>query len=673
MANSLTVRTPYGNAHFKSAAARDSYLADSGIVATPVRLADDFTNFVSGLGGANDIQSYSGYFTRELTKAQIDSSVRTSWISAKLHSIIPTDAIRAGWCHKADDVDITLIESEQRRLQVNIKLRMALYLARKYGGSIIYMGVGTDDPSMPLAVDRIRKGDLRYLHVLSRHMVTMNDIILDPGSEFYGHPKQYLINAGNGNTVSVHPSRVIRFLSTDACEEELQERGGWSDPLLMSLWSAIVNSDTSQAAMAHLLNKMKVDTLTIPGLSEIFATQESEDRFKRRLTSAALFEGLLGIKLIGCGTDKDSPTEKWETFQLNLSGMPELNNMFLQMCAGAGDTPYTRLVGKSAEGMSATGEGDDRNYQITIKSLQELNLRPRHEQLNEVLYRSALGGRPDSLWYEYNPLFVQSDKEKAENALKRAQATVAYADSGLVPADVLAEAVKSQLIESGEYPGIEQAYREYGSGTLEGIAEEDGPLIPVDETGAPRLNRDSRLFAANDMVARMLADGKSAVEATKEAHRLLDAEPRPVYVSRRLINAQKVREHFEAQGLKVTVANDRQHVTVIYSKAPVDWFKAAGGIWNSAELIVPAGGPRMMDRFGPNANAIVLMFSSGELQWRHRELLEAGCSHDFDYHCHITLDYSGQDIDLDTIQPYKGELRFSYEDWQEIQEDWSKS
>jgi len=220
------------------------------------------------------------------------------------------------------------------------------------------------------------------------------------------------------------------------------------------------------------------------------------------------------------------------------------------------------------------------------------------------------------------------------------------------------------------------AYDEYAKGTLTPIieAEEevDDPLIPVDPTtGLPTQNRESRLFAANDIAARLLTDGASALVAVAEAQRLTDAEPRPVYISRRLINAQDVREHFEKQGLPVTVANDRQRVTVIYSKTPVDWFKASGGIWNAAELKVEAGGPRMMDRFGPNENAVVLMFASGELSWRHRELLEAGCSHDFDYHCHITLNYNGWDGDLSTIQPYKGELRFSFEDWQEIQEDWS--
>lgn len=653
MANSLTVRTPYGNAHFKSAAARDSYLADSGIVATPVRLSDDFANFVSGLGGANDIQSYAGYFTRELTKAQIDSSVRTSWISAKLHSIIPTDCIRAGWSYKADDVDITAIEAEQRRLQVNLKLRMALYLARKYGGSIIYMGVGPDDPSMPLAVDRIRKGDLRYLHVLSRHVVTLDGIILDPGSEFYGHPKQYLINAGNGNTVSVHPSRVIRFLSTDACEEELQERGGWSDPLLMSLWSAIVNSDTSQAAMAHLLNKMKVDTLTIPGLSEIFATQESEDRFKRRLTSAALFEGLLGIKLVGGGTDKDSPTEKWETFQLNLSGMPELNNMFLQMCAGAGDTPYTRLVGKSAEGMSATGEGDDRNYQITIKSMQELNLRPRHEQLNEVLYRSALGERPASLWYEYNPLFVQSDKEKAENALKRAQATVAYADSGLVPADVLAEAVKSQLIESGEYPGIEQAYQEYDAGIVDAPADNGRDIAA--EAGA-----SERVAAMDNAITAFLGMGYSASDAV----RLCDATPRTAYVSRPVINVDELQTWATGQGLGQL--QDNLHVTIYATWDAFDWMKIDGD-WNqndSGEITIPAGGVRIVEPLGENYT--VCLFTSSQLSWRHESIMRSsGTEYTHQqYQPHWSL--FKKQVDLTGVEPYRGRIVLGPERWEEF-------
>lgn len=639
-------------------------------VANQMRMADDFTNFVSGLSGRNDVQSYAGYFVREISKEQIDASVRTSWISAKLHGIIPTDCIRAGWTHVADDADITAIEAEERRLQVNLKLRKALFLARKYGGSIMFMGVGNDDPRTPLDVNRVGKRSLRYLHVLSRYSVTIQNIILDPGSPYYGEPEEYLINTGDGRLFPVHASRVIRFLNDDTTEEDMALQGYWSDPLLMSLWSVIVNADTSQAAMAHLLNKMKVDTIKIPGLAEVFSTQESEDRFKKRLVSAQMFEGLMGIKLIGGSRDKDGPSEEWNTFQLNLAGMPELNNMFLQMCAGAGDTPYTRLVGKSAEGMSATGEGDQRNYEVTIKSNQELKLRPRHERLNDVLYRSAMGSSvPNGIWLQYNPLTVESDKEKAENAYKRAQATAIYNDSGLVPVEVMQEAVKGQLIESGEYPGIEQAYIAYAAGTLEGIVEEDepvadDPLIPVDETGAPRLNRESRLFAANDMVAALLGQGHSAPEAV----RLSDARPRPLYVQRKVLNVDEIKAWAREQGLPEL--NDDLHVTIAYSRTPVDWIKM-GSTWSDAgndaggRLTINAGGPRVVEPLGDQA--AVLMFASSDLAWRHTEMVREGASWDYpDYTPHISLVRSG-DIP-ERIEPYRGKIELGMEIFEELRD-----
>jgi hypothetical protein len=68
---------------------------------------------------------------------------------------------------------------------------------------------------------------------------------------------------------------------------------------------------------------------------------------------------------------------------------------FLSIVAGAADIPATILLGKSPDGMNATGDSDFRAYYDSIGSKQDNELRPLIERVDEVLIPSALGSRPE--------------------------------------------------------------------------------------------------------------------------------------------------------------------------------------------------------------------------------------------------------------------------------------
>lgn len=147
-------------------------------------------------------------------------------------------------------------------------------------------------------------------------------------------------------------------------------------------------------------------------------------------------------------------------------------------------------------------------------------------------------------------------------------------------------------------------------------------------------------------------------------------DPRPLYVSRALLNTSEVMDWAKAQGFASTMPADEMHVTVMYSKRPVNWFKM--GEWGSyaGELIVPPGGPRLVERLGTDG-AVALIFQSGELQWRHREMVDAGASWDYpSFLPHVTLTYDAGDLDLAKVEAYQGRLVFGPERFEPIQSDW---
>lgn len=147
-------------------------------------------------------------------------------------------------------------------------------------------------------------------------------------------------------------------------------------------------------------------------------------------------------------------------------------------------------------------------------------------------------------------------------------------------------------------------------------------------------------------------------------------DPRPLYVSRQLLNATEVLDWAQAQGFASVLPPEEMHVTVIYSKRRVNWFKM--GEWGSyaGELIVPAGGPRIVEPLGDDG-AVALIFQSGELQFRHREMRDAGASWDYpSFLPHVTLTYDPGDLDLSSVAPYQGRLVFGPERFEPITSDW---
>jgi hypothetical protein len=165
--------------------------------------------------------------------------------------------------------------------------------------------------------------------------------------------------------------------------------------------------------------------------------------------------------------------------------------------------------------------------------------------------------------------------------------------------------------------------------------------------------------AAND--AGNAADRRAAFAAQDVA---------PLYVYRQLTNPRPLLAWARAQGIPGNLLEpaDQLHVTVLYSREPVDWFGLSSGWGYDAELKVPPGGPRKLERLGKEG-AIVLRFASDDLKWSHERKIAAGASHDFEeYLPHVTIAYDPEGkVDLEAVEPYVGELKFGPEMFEAIE------
>ncbi|SHG91287.1 NUDIX domain-containing protein [Bradyrhizobium erythrophlei] len=157
-------------------------------------------------------------------------------------------------------------------------------------------------------------------------------------------------------------------------------------------------------------------------------------------------------------------------------------------------------------------------------------------------------------------------------------------------------------------------------------------------------------------------------QAIDTTMKVAKGEKRTLYIKRRLRNAETLKQWADANGFPTTLTTDDMHVTIAYSREPVEWAQVPR---SSQPIIRIEGGARTLDRLGKDGEALVLRFSSDDLASRHREIHDAGAVWSWpDYKPHITLTYQGEGLPLDRLVPWDGVLEFGPEEWAEVKENW---
>lgn len=587
-------------------------------------IIDKFANVLAGLGAAN-VKTQAGFYTIDYNQDFLDKAYLGSTWFGKIVDIPADDATRAWRSWQAQKPQIEKLEATEKRLAVRPKVRQALIWSRLYGGAaVIPIGL-PGNPTTPLELDRVGAGSIKGLSVVAKHDINASGFIRDPMSPWFGYPEKFTI-AGQTLQTELHPSRVIMVNGRKTGSVSTQTEV-WGTSIWTSLADAIMACDGGAAVIDALLQEAKIDVIRMPEMMSNVATEEYEQLLISRFRIAAQLKSVSNALVL----DKE---DEWEQKQISWAGLPDVMYMLLTILSGAADIPVTRLLGTSAKGLNATGEGDLKNYYDAVKAKQELVIQPMLTPLDEILIRDALGTRPTEIWYDWDPLFQLSEKEEADIDKLQAETANIYATTGLIPMDALAEVVQNRMVESGRWPGMETALEE---STMELELPEPDADEPETQEGAEPSN----------------------------TQRVGDAAPRSLYVRRDVLNAAEIIAHFKRQGFAKTITKADMHVTITFSREEVDWMKI-GQAWED-KLEIPAGGPRIMEKFG---EATVLTFASNNLFWRHDDMIRNGASWDHsEYNPHITISWEF-DGDLASVEPWTGKIVLGPEIFQEVKEDW---
>lgn len=645
-----------------------------------MRFFDTLANLVTGLGLIGQDKSASTAFLfNPMMRPELDAAFRGDWLSRKIVTIPAFDMTREWRTWQAENATITKLEEAEKRWDLRAKVRKAITISRLYGGAAILMGDG-NDPETPLAITGV--DGLKYLVGVNRYRLKPGPLLMDdPGQEGFGEPEWWELNSATKGPIRFHPSRVVPFHGNELPDtEESAVEGAWGDSVLQPVNDAIRHALSAPNAAAALLEEAKVDVIKTPGLLAQVGTKEYRDRLIARHTLSQTLRGIANTTLLD---DK----EEWDRKETTFTGLPEIIFAFLQIVSGAADIPSTRLLNQSPAGMNATGESDMRNYYDMLASRQEADIRPNLDRLDDALLVSTLGTRPDDVFSEFAPLWQETEAQKAERFGKLAEGTTKLAATGLIPDKALARGLQARLIEDGTYPGleaaIEEAEKELEAQGIDPYApaqpgDPNDPNADPEAGGGPGAGGKGGAANENQEVHIQGKGGESIKVKLKRSRgardtALQDAKPRTLYVSRRLLNTDELLEWATAQGFTTTQPAEAMHVTVAFSRVPVDWFKVGQDYVGDEEgkFTITPGGPRLVEPLG-NAGAVVLLFAAPFLEWRHRNILEHGASWDWEgYQPHVTITWDAGALDLSKVEPYQGRLVFGPEVFQEVVESWA--
>lgn len=610
------------------------------------RIADSLRNAITGAGTARDPRTANAYVAgAALTQQQVDAAYRGSGLMRKIIQIPAMDMVREWRDWRIDAADVSRIEAEEKRLSIRQKVRDAEIL-RGLGGGALVLGL-PGNPSEP-APDAIKVGQLAYVHVVSRWQLSFTALEGDARLPGFGEPMAWQLQAQGGRPVTLHPSRVIPFRAdTSAMLLSLQAGAYdrfWGESRVAQVLDAVTDSDAARAAFAALLHKARLTRIGIPGLSEIAATPDGQTQLQGRLEVIALAESMFNASIYDAGADGQAG-EKIDDVAYTFAGAKDVLGAYAEFAAAISDIPATRLLGRAPEGMNSSGDSQQADWRKKIRAMQTLDLAPCLDRLDRYLVQSATGTIPEAeAWYDFAPLDTPGEKENAERFAKQMEALDKLSAMSVMPTRAFNRGVQSLMVEEGYLPGLEAALAEIDEAERYGLEPDAENDVP-DDSGKE-----------GDPVSAGMGGNKTPPVRAE------DAAPRPLYVRRDLLNAADLIAWAEANGITETLDPADMHVTVLYSKRAVDPM-AMGETWGSEPdggLIVKAGGPRAVERFGEGA--LVLQFASWSLASRHADMIRAGATHDWpEYAPHVTISYSAGDIDLSAIKPYSGELRFGPE------------
>lgn len=317
------------------------------------------------------------------------------------------------------------------------QMELALKWTRMLGGALVIMDVaGAGDWDTPWYPER--GGKIRGLRVYPCERVMLGEMMVSsiPESIYFEDYERFVVRKADGNTFTVHASRCLVFKSATPVDPTfpgwLEYERYWG---LSSIYEGLEdarNYDIGKQGVAHLMQECSIGKYTISNLEQLVA-ESNYKALDNRLEAMDEQKSVINGIFLGEG-------ENYTRENVTFAGVPEIMDRQMMAVSGSYRIPVTKLFGRSAAGMNATGEGDDDNYNATIAGLQKVQLLPPLKRLMwclncETKTIKGEGKNPPKICIDFLPLSKRDQLKDAQVRETMSRADRNYVEAGILPPD----------------------------------------------------------------------------------------------------------------------------------------------------------------------------------------------------------------------------------------------
>lgn len=431
---------------------------NSGAVATMDGITDGDTCLSSEVNGylegqpALSEELYMWFARQGFIGHQLAAMVAQHWLVNKACFMPAEDALRKGW-ELRDAMGRALPEETQLKLReqdihfgLDRSLQNYIGMGRVFGirvavPDIDYSGMDIPEKEIleaPFNIDGVRPGKFKgWIMVDPYWMAPILDAkaSANPATRHFYTPTWWLING-----VRYHRSHVQVFLNGHLADilKPAYLYGGIPVPQL--IMERVYGAERT-ANEAPLLAMTKRTVIYKTDLAKATANFQ---KFWERVQSWSRMWTNFGIRAI------DRQEDDHQQFDTSLADLDAVIMTQYQLVAAAANVPATKLLGTSAKGFNATGEGDESIYHESLESLQNTHLTPFLRFHYRISCKSlGLDVVVDPKWPAMD---APTELERAQTEGAEATAASALVTAGVV--DASEERARLNAKEGGMYSGL---------------------------------------------------------------------------------------------------------------------------------------------------------------------------------------------------------------------------
>ena len=393
----------------------------------------------SGLKAAYQLGSYgvpdaqaSWYGSQGFIGYQMCAIIAQHWLVEKACLVPAREAVRKGYRVAVTDgtgaevKELKAIERADKKYRLRQNLVEFIHMGRVFGIRVAMFKVRSADPSYyqkPFNADGVLPGTYEGIVQIDPYWIVpelTTESASNPGSIGFYEPTFWIING-----TRIHRSHLVIMRASQVADilKPSYLFGGVSIP-----------QKIYERAYAAERCANEVPQLMLTKRSTVFYTDTAkalanQTKFSERMATWAAWLTNFGIKVADKEGDK---IEQKDTSLTDLD--PNVLTQY-HLVAAASNVPITKLMGSSAKGLNATGEGDESNYHEELETIQ-MDMTLLIERHHICVIRSdvapALNIAPFGVEVVWNPLDTPTAGEQAVINKDKATTDKTLYDAGAI-------------------------------------------------------------------------------------------------------------------------------------------------------------------------------------------------------------------------------------------------